>query len=86
MSTPTLDMGYRIRELVRSGEARRLWESAGLSLRVMARAMGDCDPMALSRWERGICQPTGRRVRDYCRALDRLAALDAQAGGENASP
>jgi transcriptional regulator with XRE-family HTH domain len=84
MTVTAFDTAHRLRALVETGEARRLRESAGLSLRAMARGCGDVDPSAIGLWERGMRWPTGRRLRDYTRALDRLAALDAQAGGGDA--
>lgn len=73
MTTTTLEV-IRVREMCRSGEARRIREATGLSLE-------DCSPdlpvcaTTLSRWERGVRMPRRAHAIAYGVFLDRLSAL-----------
>jgi transcriptional regulator with XRE-family HTH domain len=85
MRTPPLDLALQVRERVQRDEPRQLRKAAGVSILRMSREC-DVDPSTISMWERGKRFPTGRRLQDFARALDKLAALAAQAGGGDVSP
>ncbi len=57
-----------IRQLARSGEARRIREAAGLSLRELAAAVG-VDAASISRWERGLSAPRVHHALAWHKAL-----------------
>jgi DNA-binding transcriptional regulator YiaG len=61
----------RVRELARSGEARKLREAADLSLREVAAAVGT-SPASLSRWELGQRRPHGPAAVRYGAILHTL--------------
>jgi transcriptional regulator with XRE-family HTH domain len=61
----------RIRRMQDSGEARRLRERAGVSLRTMARAVG-VRPSTLIRWEAGQVRPREPTALAWLAALDVL--------------
>ena len=60
------------RDLAANGQARALRESANLSLREIASAIG-VDHRTVSRWERGESRPTDRLARRYAAVLQVLA-------------
>ena len=65
----------RARLLARSGEARRLREEAGLSIRELAAFLG-VDPSSVSRWETGEAVPSRRGVAiRLAEALDEMATV-----------
>lgn len=65
----------RARLLARSGEARRLREEAGLSIREFAAFLG-VDPSSVSRWETGEAVPSRRGVAiRLAEALDEMATV-----------
>jgi len=59
----------RMRRMQQTGEARRLREQAGVSLRTMARAVG-VRPSTLIRWEAGRMQPREPTALAWLAALD----------------
>jgi len=61
----------RVRSLVRTGAARTIRLSAGLSLRELAREVGCAAPTIL-RWERQDQVPRGALALRYGEALDAL--------------
>lgn len=66
----------RVRRLVRSGAARAIRASAGVSLAELAGAVGpSVQPTTVWRWERGERMPRGELAVAYLAVLDRLAAL-----------
>jgi DNA-binding transcriptional regulator YiaG len=60
-----------VRRRCRSGEARQIRVSAGLSLPEMAEPVG-VDQATVSRWERGARLPRGKAALRYADLLDRL--------------
>lgn len=83
--TTALDARTQLQRLAENGEARRLRESAGLTMREAARRCGDVDPTAIMHWERGTRIPRGRNLRAYARLLDQLKALETQGGADAAA-
>jgi DNA-binding transcriptional regulator YiaG len=77
--TTTLDPSFaklvEVRAAVRSGKARQLRESAGISQAEVAAAIG-VTPAAVSRWEAGARKPTGLAAQRYAQLLDLLARGD----------
>jgi transcriptional regulator with XRE-family HTH domain len=63
----------RIRRMQQSGEAKRLRERAGISLRTMARAVG-VRASTLIRWEAGRVRPREGTALAWLAALDRISA------------
>lgn len=61
----------KMRGLVRSGEARELRVSRGLSLAEVAKDIG-VHPTAVYHWEQGVCLPRGPHALRYARLLDDL--------------
>jgi DNA-binding transcriptional regulator YiaG len=70
--TPNLVRLADVREAARSGEARRLRLSAGLSLGEVAREIRVAVPTVL-RWETGERRPRGKAALRYGRLLEQLA-------------
>lgn len=68
---PTL---VAVRALARSGRARQLRESAGLSLQEIADVVG-VTQASISRWELGQRKPRGEAAVRYGRLLQTLANL-----------
>jgi transcriptional regulator with XRE-family HTH domain len=74
----------RIRRMQVSGEARRLRERAGISLRTMARAVG-VRASTLIRWEASRVRPREDTALAWLAALDQIRAeleQDGSAGSE----
>jgi transcriptional regulator with XRE-family HTH domain len=63
----------RIRRMQQTGEARRLREQAGVSLRTMARAVG-VRASTLIRWEAGRVRPREGTALAWLAALDQIRA------------
>jgi transcriptional regulator with XRE-family HTH domain len=63
----------RIRRMQQTGEAKRLREQAGVSLRTMARAVG-VRASTLIRWEAGRVRPREGTALAWLAALDRIRA------------
>ena len=63
-------------DLIKSGRARQLRESAGISASNLARDL-EVTTGAVIRWETGERTPRGANARRYARALRRLAARAA---------
>lgn len=61
----------RVRELVRSGEARELRIGNGLSLAEVAKDIG-VHPSAVYHWEQGVSLPRGPHALRYARLLEEL--------------
>lgn len=59
------------RALAASGEARRIRQTANLSLLEIGAGVG-ADPSTIGRWERGERVPRGRAALRYAQLLDRL--------------
>ena len=59
----------RARRLAEDDQARRLRESAGISLRDLASAIGT-NPGELSRWERGLSRPRAISAIRWLRACE----------------
>jgi DNA-binding transcriptional regulator YiaG len=74
--TKAIDELLDLPDLLKTGKARQLRESAGLSAVAMARQL-DVSPSAVTRWEQGIRLPKGANARRYARMLGRLAAREA---------
>jgi DNA-binding transcriptional regulator YiaG len=66
----------------RSGEGRRIRTAAGLSIGEVARRVG-VDESTVSRWERGLCWPSGPRANAYIRLL---AAVDRRPAVRRPAP
>ena len=64
----------RMRRAVRSGEARELRVTSGLSLREVAEDIGT-HLATIHRWEQGICLPRGPHAVRYARLLDELTKV-----------
>jgi len=63
----------RIRQLARTGAARMIRVSAGLSLAELGESMDPPVPAStVLRWERGECAPHGARALAYARILKEL--------------
>jgi transcriptional regulator with XRE-family HTH domain len=62
------------RTWLKSGDARKAREEAGISLRTMAKLAGAA-PISLSRWERGLASPRDAAALTYVPIL--MAVLDA---------
>jgi DNA-binding XRE family transcriptional regulator len=60
-----------MRDLVRSGEARELRISNGLSLAEVAKDIG-VDRTTVYHWEQGVCLPRGPHALRYARLLEAL--------------
>lgn len=71
-NSKTPDRLLEIRELIKTGEARKLREDACLTVAEVARTL-EVTPGAVVRWEHGQREPTGRNVREYHALLIRLA-------------
>jgi transcriptional regulator with XRE-family HTH domain len=63
----------RMRRMQQTGEARRLREQAGVSLRTMARAVG-VRPSTLIRWEAGRMHPREGTALAWLGQLDTIRA------------
>jgi transcriptional regulator with XRE-family HTH domain len=63
-----LEVVQKIRHLARSGEARRLRERSGLSLREVASEIG-VDASSLSRWETGATAPRAKAALRWAAVL-----------------
>lgn len=61
----------KVRDLVRTGEARELRTLSGLSLREVADDIG-VHPTSVYHWEQGVCLPRGPHALRYARLLDAL--------------
>ena len=61
----------RMREMVRSGQARELRIGSGLSLAEVARDIG-VHPTTVFHWEQGIAMPRGPHALKYAHLLDGL--------------
>lgn len=70
-TTETLQL-VRLRHLVKSGEAKRIREEAGLSVRAAAGA-ANISAAGLWRWEAGERIPTGDPALRYAGFLGKLA-------------
>ncbi len=70
-SPEALRRAAEVRALCASGEARRIREAAGVSLRMLAGAVG-VDHKAVQRWEVGTSAPATAYVLAYGAALDAL--------------
>src|SRR5258708_24089470 len=77
MSNTTDDLLW-LRDLIASGRARALRESAGLSATALAHDL-EVNPSQVIRWERGERYPRGANARRYARTLRKLAAREAVA-------
>lgn len=66
----------RVRGLCRSGAARAIRQSAGLSLSEVAEAVG-VQPTTIQRWEVGQRSPRGEAAIRYLEQLDILAGTVA---------
>jgi DNA-binding transcriptional regulator YiaG len=66
----------KLHDLITSGQARALRESAGISATALARDL-DVNPAAVTRWEAGTRFPRGANARRYARMLRRLAEREA---------
>ena len=62
----------RIRRRIRTGEARTIRMSAGLSLAEVSEPLG-VSPSTVFRWERGARSPHGDHAVEYGALLDRIA-------------
>jgi transcriptional regulator with XRE-family HTH domain len=80
----TVDDLLELHQMVASGRARELRESAGLSASALARDL-DVTTGALTRWEQGLRFPQRANARRYAKILRRLAAQQQAAAGELAS-
>jgi transcriptional regulator with XRE-family HTH domain len=69
----------RIRRMQESGEAKRLRERAGVSLRTMARAVG-VRASTLIRWEANQVRPRESTALAWLAVLDQLRAELGQDG------
>ena len=67
-----LDTLVRIRRLARTGDARHLRETAGLSLMELAAEL-HVAPSTLSRWETGKTSPRARVALRWASILSELA-------------
>ena len=74
MAGATFERLTQVRRLASSGEARRLRETADLSLSEIASEVG-VDTSTIHRWEKGIRRPNGDAAIKYLKVLDRLATL-----------
>lgn len=63
-----------LRDSVRSGEARRVRESAQVSATEVAHALG-VTPGAVTNWESGLRQPRGDLALRYAQLLQDLAKV-----------
>ena len=70
----------RLRELLASGEAQRLRQSAGVSRLEMARHCR-VTTSTVTRWESGEKQATTRRALGYLDLLERLNEIDTSGPG-----
>lgn len=61
----------RVRRQFRNGRARRMRESAALSVRELAARI-DVDPSTLSRWERGETTPSPEGALAWAAAMEDL--------------
>ena len=61
----------RVRDLVRSGAARSIRRSAGLSYRELARS-ADVAPSTVHRWEHQMQAPRGNAALRYLETLEEL--------------
>jgi len=64
----------RVRQLAASGEARRIRQSANVSLNEIAEEVG-VSLGAVWKWETGNARPTGQSALRYLRLLERLADM-----------
>lgn len=64
----------KMRDAVRSGEARELRTASGLSLREVAEDIGT-HVATIHRWEQGICLPRGPHALRYAKLLDELGKV-----------
>jgi len=76
MSTEDLARLAQVRKLIKSGQARRTREAAGISLAEMARAIG-VDVSTLHRWETGKRRPRSAAALRYAGALAALEEVTA---------
>lgn len=56
-----------------SRNLKRARKEAGLTQLQLANALGGQDPMAVSRWERGVSRPVDENLIALCHALGRDA-------------
>jgi DNA-binding transcriptional regulator YiaG len=75
----TIDELLDLADMLKSGRARQLRESAGISASNLAREL-QVTTGALTRWETGERTPQGVNARRYARALHRLLAREAVGG------
>jgi DNA-binding transcriptional regulator YiaG len=75
VSIPKLIQLAEVRELARSGEARRIRRAANLSMGEVARVVGVSVPTVL-RWETGAHRPSGKAALRWGVLLNALAADD----------
>lgn len=73
MSIQDLERLARVRELIASGEAKRLRVAADVSLSEVAAACG-VDTSSVWRWETGRRSPRGSDALQYARVLAMLAS------------
>lgn len=67
-----------VRQLAITGEARRLRQDAGISLREIAEACG-VDTGTVWKWETGRRRPRGETSLRYLKVLERLTAVTQRA-------
>ncbi|PZS15535.1 MAG: hypothetical protein DLM57_12520 [Pseudonocardiales bacterium] len=60
-----------------SGDARHVREASGVALAPMSRATG-VSTATLSRWERGLCRPSGAAAVRWVELLDQLRETGAR--------
>lgn len=78
MAITDLDRLAEVRQLIGTGEARRLRERAGMSLSETAKAC-EVDTSTVWQWEMRRRNPRGDRALRYHRVLKRFEALTASA-------
>lgn len=74
MSTTT-DQLLELHDMLKTGEARRVRERAGLSAAALARDL-QVTPGAVNKWELGLRLPRGVNATRYARLLLRLVARE----------
>ena len=72
----TMDL-ITVRAMCLNGEARRIREASNLSQPEVAAEVGECSPVAVSRWERGERLPRGDAALRYLKTLRRLQRATA---------
>lgn len=73
MAATNLDKKLQLRNLIASGEAKRIRENAGITLEDVAGEVG-VHYMTVWRWENRHRSPRGEDVTRYLSTLNRIAA------------